>query len=193
MDIILRQIRPAIVAPDRPDPHHRCGLPGCDHARRAGRVPVAGERVARHDGRRPHDRLEPHRAGLRRAEVRVGPPLVRRCGLRRERLGGLQPRARRARRSSSASRPTSSGCVPSMATDRSPSTSSPHPHPGSTRTSAPRRPSTRWLGWRRRATSDADEVRAVIARHTEQPLLGFIGQPRVNVLRVNLDLDGLLG
>lgn len=37
-----------------------------------------------------------------------------------------------------------------------------------------------------------DDVRAVIARHTEQPLLGFIGQPRVHVLEVNLDLDGLL-
>ena len=37
-----------------------------------------------------------------------------------------------------------------------------------------------------------DDVRAVIARHTEQPLLGFLGQPRVHVLEVNLDLDGLL-
>jgi potassium-transporting ATPase KdpC subunit len=37
-----------------------------------------------------------------------------------------------------------------------------------------------------------DEVRAAIARHTEQPLLGFLGQPRVNVLLLNLDLDGLL-
>ena len=36
-------------------------------------------------------------------------------------------------------------------------------------------------------------VRAAIARHTEQPLLGFLGQPRVHVLLVNLDLDGLLG
>ena len=36
-------------------------------------------------------------------------------------------------------------------------------------------------------------VRAVIARHTQQPLLGFLGEPRVNVLLVNLDLDGLLG
>jgi potassium-transporting ATPase KdpC subunit len=35
-------------------------------------------------------------------------------------------------------------------------------------------------------------VQAVVARHTEQPLLGFLGQPRVNVLLVNLDLDGLL-
>jgi potassium-transporting ATPase KdpC subunit len=36
---------------------------------------------------------------------------------------------------------------------------------------------------------DPVEVRALVARHTEQPLFGFIGQPRVNVLRVNLDLD----
>jgi K+-transporting ATPase ATPase C chain len=38
----------------------------------------------------------------------------------------------------------------------------------------------------------ADEVRAAVARHTEQPLLGFFGQARVNVLLLNLDLDGLL-
>jgi K+-transporting ATPase ATPase C chain len=38
-----------------------------------------------------------------------------------------------------------------------------------------------------------DAVRAIVARHTEQPFLGFIGQARVNVLELNLDLDGLLG
>jgi len=37
-----------------------------------------------------------------------------------------------------------------------------------------------------------DAVRAAIARHTQQPILGFLGEPRVNVLLVNLDLDGLL-
>ena len=38
----------------------------------------------------------------------------------------------------------------------------------------------------------ADDVRAAIARHTGGVLFGFIGQPRVNVLEVNLDLDGSL-
>jgi potassium-transporting ATPase KdpC subunit len=39
---------------------------------------------------------------------------------------------------------------------------------------------------------DPTAVRAAVARHTDQPLLGFIGEPSVNVLLVNLDLDGLL-
>jgi K+-transporting ATPase ATPase C chain len=37
-----------------------------------------------------------------------------------------------------------------------------------------------------------DAVRAVVARHTSQPFLGFIGAASVNVLVLNLDLDGLL-
>ena len=38
----------------------------------------------------------------------------------------------------------------------------------------------------------AQSVRAIVAKHTQQPLLGFLGEPRVNVLLTNLDLDGLL-
>lgn len=37
----------------------------------------------------------------------------------------------------------------------------------------------------------SQEVQDVIDRHTEQPLLGFIGQPRVNVLMTNRALDAL--
>ena len=36
------------------------------------------------------------------------------------------------------------------------------------------------------------DVEAAVARHTQQPMLGFIGQARVNVLLLNLDLDGAL-
>lgn len=42
-----------------------------------------------------------------------------------------------------------------------------------------------------RNLSEAD-VRAAMARHTTGPLLGFLGEPRINVLLLNLDLDGLL-
>jgi potassium-transporting ATPase KdpC subunit len=36
------------------------------------------------------------------------------------------------------------------------------------------------------------DVRAAVARHTEGLVLGLLGQPRVNVLLLNLDLDGAL-
>lgn len=39
---------------------------------------------------------------------------------------------------------------------------------------------------------DPDAVQAIVAKHTELPLLGFIGQPRVNVLELDLALDGFL-
>ncbi len=42
-----------------------------------------------------------------------------------------------------------------------------------------------------RGMTEAD-VQAAVARHTDGSLLGFVGQPRVNVLLLNLDLDGLL-
>jgi K+-transporting ATPase ATPase C chain len=37
-----------------------------------------------------------------------------------------------------------------------------------------------------------DAVRALVAKHTSQPFLGFIGAAGVHVLELNLDLDGLL-
>ena len=36
-----------------------------------------------------------------------------------------------------------------------------------------------------------DEVKAVVLAHVRQPTLGLLGAPRVNVLAVNLALDGL--
>lgn len=39
----------------------------------------------------------------------------------------------------------------------------------------------------------AERVRAVLAEHTAQPVLGVIGEPRVNVLQLNLALDAAAG
>lgn len=73
------------------------------------------------------------------------------------------------------------GAIPADAVTTSGSGLDPEISPAYARFQVPRIAKARGL------TTDA--VEAVIARHQEGPLLGFIGQPRVNVLLVNRDLD----
>jgi K+-transporting ATPase ATPase C chain len=44
----------------------------------------------------------------------------------------------------------------------------------------------------RERNMSVDAVRTIIKRYTAERFLGFIGEPAVNVLKVNLALDGLI-
>lgn len=75
--------------------------------------------------------------------------------------------------------------IPADAVTSSASGLDPHISPAYARLQAPRIAAARGI--------PVGQVQAAIDRHTEGRLLGFIGQPRVNVLRVNLDLDARSG
>ena len=75
--------------------------------------------------------------------------------------------------------------VPADAVSRSASGIDPHVSPETALLQAPRIARARGVA--------VDRVQAVIAEHTEGRELGFLGEPRVNVLAVNLALDRKFG
>jgi K+-transporting ATPase ATPase C chain len=73
------------------------------------------------------------------------------------------------------------GAIPADLVTKSASGLDPHISPAAAALQVPRIASTRKI--------PESKVEGLIASHTEQSTLGFIGEPRVNVLLVNLDLD----
>ena len=79
--------------------------------------------------------------------------------------------------------PDYNGPIPADALTTSASGLDPHISPANAEIQADRIAKARHV--------DVGRVRELILRMTERPWLGFIGEPRVNVLLVNLALDGL--
>ncbi len=73
------------------------------------------------------------------------------------------------------------GPIPADLVTKSASGLDPHVSPASAELQVPRIANTRKVA--------ESKVRELIASHTEPSSLGFLGEPRVNVLLVNLDLD----
>lgn len=77
--------------------------------------------------------------------------------------------------------PDYTGPIPADLVTSSGSGLDPHISPASAEAQAPRIAKARGIA--------VEQVRDLIARHTKERDLGFLGEPRVNVLEINLSLD----
>ena len=166
------------------------GVSAAGHRPGQGAVPAPGGWQP-DSGQRQDRRLRADRPAVHQARVFPRPPLGRRQdGYDGLASGGsnlgptnqkLVDRVQRRREEVPRREPDFTGPVPADLVTASGS--------GSTRTSAPPRPKRRWPAWPPRAAMSADAVRELVARHTEGRQFGILGEPRVNVLKLNLALD----
>ena len=185
-----RQLLPALVAflvVHRPD-GSRVSARG--DRRRPGRVPVARRRLAGR-AQRPRRRLAPDRPGVRGTEYFHARPSAAGDGYdamssSASNLGPDEPGAPRRRRRAGRRVPRANGCDAADAARRR---ASPLPAPASTRTSRPRTRAYRRRVWPRERGLELEDVLALVEEHTDDRSLGFLGEPGVNVLELNLALD----
>jgi len=81
--------------------------------------------------------------------------------------------------------PDYQGTIPADLLTMSASGLDPHVSPDAARAQAARVAKARGVG--------LEQVNAMVARFTENPDLGFLGEARVNVLKLNMALDGEMG
>lgn len=79
---------------------------------------------------------------------------------------------------------TAKGPIPADAVTGSASGLDPHSSPANADIQIPRVAKARGAG--------VDQVRSLVAQYMEPPTFGFLGEPRVNVVKLNLALDAQL-